>query len=183
MRLSSRTWIGPAMLIAGALSLAACNRQPTKTYGLNQVVQARGMTLGGSSLDLSEDYAGRPVLLNVWASWCGPCKLELPELKQLRRTYKSKGLAIVGINVDTNNQQSRARAVRDRFALPFPSVADAQSSIANQLGATALPTTVLLDRQHRIVWRHQGLLRADHPLLKAKIEAVLSEPKPNPPKQ
>lgn len=134
------------------------------------------MTLAGDSLDLSADYAGRPVLLNVWASWCGPCKLEMPELKQIRRTYKARGLAIVGINVDTHNQQDRARAVRDRFGLPFPSIADAQSVLANQLRASALPTTVLVDRKHRVVWRHQGLLRADHPALKAKLEEALAEP-------
>lgn len=125
----------------------------------------------GESLDLGEDYAGKPVLLNVWASWCGPCKMEFPALIDLHR---KRGISIVGVNVDGAGQTRRALSVKQRFALPFPSFKDSSSILANRLGATALPTSVLLDAEHKVVWSHQGLLRANDPGLHRKLDELLA---------
>lgn len=141
----------------------------------DEPVVARGMTIAGHSLDLGEDYAGKPVLLNVWASWCGPCKMEFPALIKLRR---DRGLSIVGVNVDAAGQTSRALRVKQRFALPFPSFKDPNSVLANRLGATALPTSVLLNAKHQVVWSHQGLLKASDPGLNRKLDKLMASPTP-----
>lgn len=159
------------------LCLAGCNREHGAAPKAGGPLVARGMTLSGESLDLGEDYAGKAVLVNVWASWCGPCKMEMPELKRIHARFGPRGLAIVGVNVDSPGQERGARAVKKRFALPFPSIKDPSSVIAGRVGASALPTSVLLNRQHKVVWRHQGLLRAEHPKLNRVLEEVLAPAK------
>lgn len=164
-----------ALPLVAALGMAACKQEgPQSKLRSDASVQLRGMTLSGESLDLESDFQGKPVLLNLWASWCGPCKLEMPELRTLHRRHKDAGLAIVGINVDSAGQERQAKAVQRRFALPFPSVKDPSSSVSDRLGTRALPTSILLDRNHREIWRHQGLLRADNPGLAKKIQETLA---------
>lgn len=158
----------------------ACRSKSPVRLGPNDPVEVRGITLDGESLDLGADFAGRPVLLNAWASWCGPCKLEFPELVQLYRKYGKRRLAIVGINVDAAGQLRRARAVAQRFSLPFPSVQDPNSVVANHIGARALPTSLLLDPAHKVVWRHEGMLRADNPHLLKALARTLSAPLSSP---
>lgn len=171
--LFQRSYGSPVLGLVLGLVLAGCKGGPTPKLGPNEPVEARGMTLAGEALDLGADYAGRPVLLNLWASWCGPCKLEFPELVALHKQHKAKGLVFLGVNVDSHGQQKRAKAVQQRFALPFPSILDPSSALSNRLGTSALPTTLLLDAQHKVVWRHEGLLRADNPSLAEALKKVL----------
>lgn len=159
-------------LVALSATLFGCQRDihaPQLRNG--DPVIARGMTIAGESLDLGEDYAGKPVLLNVWASWCGPCKMEFPALLKLQR---DRGISIVGVNVDSAANTRRALSVKQRFALPFPSFKDPSSRLANRLGATALPTSVLLNAQHKVVWSHQGLLRANNASLGRKLDEIFA---------
>lgn len=108
------------------------------------VVSGRTITLAGA--------AGKPVVLNAWASWCAGCAAEAPALAAFARSHPE--VAVVGI--DLEDQRRAATSFVRRFALGFPSIFDSDAVTAARLGISGLPTTLFLDRRHRIVSRIVG---------------------------
>ena len=111
-----------------------------------------------TSLDGAEtvelvDFRGRPVLLNFWASWCGPCRMELPELEKLQEELKSTGFAVIAVNMD----RSPAQGIRflEMNHLDVPAYRLDNRTLA-MLGVKSLPTNVLLDRNGRPVQLYRG---------------------------
>lgn len=104
-------------------------------------------TAGGDSLALS-DLAGRVVVLNVWASWCGPCRQEMPELDSLARTLGPYGLSVVGVTID--DDRDAARAVATALGVAYPLLFD-DGRMTERLGASGvMPVTYVLDRDRRL---------------------------------
>ncbi len=93
------------------------------------------------------DYAGKPVVLNFWASWCGPCRAELPALVSFAAAHQE--VAVVGVNFQ--DAPGEARRLHDELGVTFPSIADPRGEIAAELGLRGMPTTFFLDSEHRIV--------------------------------
>jgi thiol-disulfide isomerase/thioredoxin len=93
-----------------------------------------------------EQWAGKPVLVNVWGSWCHPCR---DEAKELRRFLARHPGSVLGI--DVQDSSAGAKAFRLRYHLSFPSIADPKDVLAGRLRATGTPITYFLDRRHRIV--------------------------------
>jgi cytochrome c biogenesis protein CcmG, thiol:disulfide interchange protein DsbE len=91
---------------------------------------------------------GKPALINFWASWCGPCKKEAPELARLQHALGGAG-ALVG--VDWNDARSGARAFVRKYGWTFPNLRDADGAAGNRYGLNGLPNTFVLDRDGRIV--------------------------------
>lgn len=113
---------------------------------------------------------GRPVVVNKWASWCGPCRTEFPAFQQLG-TQLGKRVAFVGVNAKDN--RADAAGFLEEFPLPFPSYIDPDEEIARDIGAPAnYPITVFYDENGRRAFIHQGGYRdADH--LRADVERYL----------
>lgn len=129
------------------------------------------MWLDGSRFDLAE-RRDKVVLLNIWATWCGPCRFEIPELQTLHDRYKAKNFEVVGVSVD----ESGVEAVKEFVAeqkMTYPIALDAEGKLANMLQTSVLPTTVLLDRSGKIVWKRYGLIEKDDEELKGAIEKAL----------
>lgn len=93
------------------------------------------------------DFAGKPVVLNFWASWCGPCRAELPDLISFAEAHPEA--AVVGVNFQ--DTPGEARRLHDELGVTFPSIADPRGEIAAELGLRGMPTTFFLDSEHRIV--------------------------------
>ncbi|MFQ5425553.1 MAG: TlpA family protein disulfide reductase [Gaiellales bacterium] len=93
------------------------------------------------------EYAGQPVVLNFWASWCGPCRAELPALQELSEAHPEA--QVVGVNF--MDSPSDARALQEEIGFTFPSVADPGGNWFGQMGVKGMPTTFFLDEQHRVV--------------------------------
>jgi thiol-disulfide isomerase/thioredoxin len=114
-------------------------------------VEASGDDLAGDPLDLA-DYRGKVVVLNVYASWCPPCRTEMPTVVQLADHADASQVAYVGVNIRDND--SAARAFGDKVGIDFPSFADPSSavllSLSDELGPYSLPSTVVLDREGRV---------------------------------
>ena len=128
-------------------------------------------TLEGKPLSLA-DYRNKVVLLNFWATWCGPCRAEIPDLVQLQNKYKDQ-LQILGLVVDEEDQQAVKNFV-DEFAINYP-VAMAKNELRVQYGGiAALPTSFLLDAQGRVVQKHEGL--HDPVLYEVEIRSLLGLP-------
>ncbi len=110
-----------------------------------------GTSLTGKPLSVA-DHAGQVVVLNVWGSWCGPCRSEAPQLAAAARELAKQDVAFLGINVRDDGQQERALAFVRNFDVPYPSIYDPDGStlLGLQPKARAIPSTVVLDQQGRV---------------------------------
>ncbi|HWO93699.1 MAG TPA: redoxin domain-containing protein [Dehalococcoidia bacterium] len=112
----------------------------------------------GGSVRLS-DYGGRPVFVNFWATWCKPCRQEIPEMVEAFDRYAGEGLVIIAINV----QESRdaAQGFVDEFGMDFPVGLDVRGDVAEAYRVLGLPTSFFIDRNGVIQAIHRGPLNAD----------------------
>lgn len=150
----------------------------TGTSGLKPPAERKAMNLEPlAQLDSNGQWSlaahhGQVVLINYWATWCGPCQEELPSLLQISREYTPKGLAIIGISLDAGaDAPARVRQFAARFRVPYTLALPAPETINTMV--FALPTTLLIDRQGRIAKTYQGAVPSDD--LTKDISALLAE--------
>lgn len=127
--------------------------------------------LTGSPLRLS-DLKGKVVLLNFWATWCPPCKEEMPSMERLYRRYKDKGFTILAVSIDSGGPEPVA-AFAKKFGLTFPIVLDPKMTVANQYSVRGLPATFLIDRRGTIAAVAIGPRDWDGKAAHAAIESLL----------
>jgi cytochrome c biogenesis protein CcmG, thiol:disulfide interchange protein DsbE len=118
------------------------------------------------------DHRGEVVLINYWATWCGPCQEETPGLASLARELGPRGLAVVGVSMDTGDR-TKVRDFAARFQVNYPVVfPEAMSQLGS--GMAGLPTTILVDRNGRVAKTYVGAVRrAD---FEVDVNAVMGEP-------
>ncbi|MEU9447107.1 TlpA disulfide reductase family protein [Streptomyces sp. NPDC048277] len=170
-----------ALLLTSSLAvpLAACApRQETGGSPVSPLVRVAAADrkaapdLSGSDLDgrtvRLADYRGKVVVLNVWASWCGPCRAEAPELSSVQRELAAKGVQVLG--VDTDAERGKGRAFQDEHKLAYPSLHDPAGRQLLRLPrgyrAPALPYTLFIDRDGRIAAKYVS------PLTETQVRAV-----------
>ncbi len=126
--------------------------------------------LDGEMVKLS-DFKGKVLLVDFWASWCGPCRRENPKVVRLYEAYKDKGFEILGVSLDSKDDRWKKAIVQDK--LTWPQVSDLkgwQNAAAKMYGVRSIPTTLLLDAEGKIIGRnYRG------PALEAKLKEVLGE--------
>lgn len=111
--------------------------------------------LAGNTVRLS-DYRDRPVILNFWASWCGPCRLEMPELEQAQLDYDRNGLVVLLINQQESPEQVQAFA--DELGLTAPVLLDSETQVGEAYGAFYLPSTVFIGPDGVVSAIHRGII-------------------------
>jgi len=107
----------------------------------------------GQNMRLQEQR-GHVVLVNFWASWCGPCKQEMPHLNRLYEKYRASGFVLLGVNIDEDPRQAAASA--QRMGLKFPVLLDGDKRVSRQYELSSMPSTVLIDRDGRVRHVHLG---------------------------
>jgi thiol-disulfide isomerase/thioredoxin len=138
-------------------------------------IELAGDLLAGGSLDLA-DLRGSVVVVNVWGSWCGPCRREAPELQEASDRLAEDRVRFVGLN--TRDQVEPARAFTDRFGIEFPSILDPdgrlQLAFSDTLPPAAIPSTLVLDREGRVAARIIGPLESSA-ILRGLASQVVDE--------
>ncbi|HTW74753.1 MAG TPA: TlpA disulfide reductase family protein [Steroidobacteraceae bacterium] len=126
----------------------------------------------GKPVSLS-DLKGQVVLINFWASWCGPCRQEMPILDQLYRSYQAAGFTLLGVNVEPN------AADADKFLkdtpVSFPILFDPKSTVSNLYQVSGMPSTIIVDRDGRIRYVHHGYKPGDEGEYLNQIRALTQE--------
>lgn len=131
-------------------------------------------SLDGKQVKLS-DYAGKVVLVNIWAPWCGPCRIETPGFVKLHEQYRNKGFEILGVAVQTN--ETDVRSFVARYKVPWPT--GINEAVANAYGTYGLPDNYLFNADGTIAKHFFGYTREE--VLQPEIEAALKRAAPRSP--
>ncbi len=148
------------LLCLAAMTSFAFAKTPgeVEVGGLLREAQMQG--LSGPSKKLSA-FRGKPLLINVWASWCGPCRDEMGSLQRLSRRYGGKQFEVIGISTD--DYPDRATAFLKQTNTTFSNFIDSKLFLENMLGADRLPLTLLVDAQGRVLGKFYGAKQWDGP--------------------
>jgi thiol-disulfide isomerase/thioredoxin len=165
-----------ASATAALCLLAACERddQPrARPPEIGQPAPAyRTVSLAGDSVSLSQKR-GRVILLNVWATWCHPCRDEIPILQGLHERYATRGLDLIGVSVDAHGEEDTIREFARDFKMTYPVWLDPDERVQSTFLAIGVPATFLIDRQGVLRWRHVGPVRASDTTLLHELERAL----------
>jgi cytochrome c biogenesis protein CcmG, thiol:disulfide interchange protein DsbE len=164
-------------VIVSVLALTACTRQDQPKadgrveVGLPAPAYAT-ISLAGDSVSLASQK-GKVVLLNIWATWCHPCRGEIPELQAIHTRYRDRGLELIGVSVDTDGADDAIRTFMKDFKMTFPVWRDPDERISTQFLAVGVPATFLIDRQGVLRWRKTGPIAPNDTSLASAIEKAL----------
>ncbi len=119
-----------------------------------------------------EQYKGKVVYLDFWASWCGTCRISMPQIEQLHQDLKSKGFEVVGINVDQDPEDGRAFLAE--HPVSFATLSDPKGVTPKKFKLIGMPTSYLIDAQGIVRLVHQGFRQGDVEHLRYEIEELLT---------
>src|SRR5580658_6499953 len=147
-----------------ATAASAAGDEPAPTFSLPG--------RGGTSVDLAQ-YKGQVVMINFWASWCVPCRQEMPLLESIYKKYKPLGFTLIGVNVEPD--QKDAETFLKQTPVSFPVLFDAKSQVSGLYNVQGMPTTVFIDRKGNVRLVHQSYVDGDENLYMNQIRTLIRE--------
>jgi peroxiredoxin len=132
---------------AGTASSAIAPSTPAPDFTLH--------SMSGPNMRLKEQR-GRVVMVNFWATWCAPCRQEMPQLNRLYQKYRSAGFVLLGVNVD--DDPSKAAEVATKLGVTFPVLLDPEKNVSKLYDLSTMPSTVIIDRDGKVRYVHRGYL-------------------------
>ncbi len=162
-------------LLIALTSLAAITTLPIVKAADETAIPAPNFTLkslSGENIKLN-DLRGEVVMINFWASWCGPCRQEMPLLERLYKRYQPMGFTLLGVNVEEDSQMA-INWLKDT-PVTFPILFDRENEVSEKYHVIAMPTTLLLDRDGNIRFIHQGYQPGVEKAYKRQIRELLKE--------
>jgi peroxiredoxin len=168
------------------LALAACGGSGAAAPGASAPAASSGSgatatdfaldDLAGNRFQLSDHLGKEVVLLDFWATWCDPCKAEMPQLVEMYKKHKDKGLLVVAVSIDGPESLAQVRGDAAQLGIPFPVVLDAESRVvASYNPRRSAPYSVLIDRKGHVVKQHDGYTAGDEVALEREVEAELAK--------
>lgn len=176
----SRQWLIVLIVIAGlCLGAAAMTRFAGDVAQVGVGAAAPEFRLpeiaSGDSVSLRERYAGKVTLVNIWATWCVPCRAEMPSMEQLYTALAPRGFAIAAVSIDEGTVEE-VRAFAQELGLTFDILHDRSTRIQQTYQTTGVPESFLLNREGVIVKRVIGAHDWNSPANRALVERLLDEP-------
>ncbi len=161
------------------LALAACGAEgrvaPPEVGNPAPAYAAAGMA--GDSVSLAA-LRGRVVLLNVWATWCHPCREEIPALQQLHERWGPRGLELVGVSVDNRADRPAVAEFARDYGMTYAVWLDPDERVSSTFRTLGVPSTFLIGRDGTILWKHVGPVNAGDPQLVRLLGEALAAPAP-----
>jgi thiol-disulfide isomerase/thioredoxin len=148
------------LLMTATLACSAFAATPGEVAIGSTLREAPMQGLSGSTQKLSE-FRGKPLIINVWASWCGPCLQEMGSLERIAQKYGGKQFNVIGISTD--DYWTNAKGFLQKTRITFPNFIDNRLFLENMLGADRLPLTLLVDAKGRVLAKVYGAQAWDSP--------------------
>jgi len=165
MRLTSRLLVAAAWLTACGEPLSDADKREMPSY--------EATSGDGAPLSL-EDLRGDAVLLNVWATWCAPCRQEIPFLAGLQTRYGASGFRVIGVSIDAAADREKVIATAPDFGINYDIWLDPEERIAGVMRYGGLPASMLIGRDGVVRWTHVGVIREDTPGFNDALREVLA---------
>jgi peroxiredoxin len=157
-----RSTLGAVLLVA--VATAADSSGPAPAFSLAD--------LAGQQASLGQ-YKGQVVMVNFWATWCGPCQQEMPLLDAMYKKYKPAGFTLLGVNVD--KEAPPVKALLDRKPVSFPVLLDPANQVSKAYNVNEMPSTVIVDRKGQIRYIHRGYHPGDENEYQDRIRQLIRE--------
>ncbi len=163
------------MAAAAAICALLVTLAPAATAGEAAPSPAADFTLpqrAGGDVSLAA-LKGEVVLINFWATWCGPCRQEMPLLEQIYQRYRPLGFTLLGVNVEEDSEG--ALRWLQQVPVSFPVLFDRENRVSKLYDVTAMPSTVIVDRQGRVRYVHYGYTPGTENLYQDQIRSLIRE--------
>jgi thiol-disulfide isomerase/thioredoxin len=154
-----------------ALGLSACG-EPAREAQQAETPVFKAVSLNGDEVSLAS-LRGEAVLLNVWATWCAPCREEIPYLAELHATEGVNGLRVIGVSIDAARDRGKVAEQAPQLGITYDIWLDPEERIAGVMRYAGVPASMLLDRDGVVRWKHVGVLRATTPGFSEALGDVL----------
>ena len=174
-----------APVLALVLATPGCTGKPERAPDAEPVAgfpvapELTGKTVTGETISLA-DLRGRVVLLNAWATWCEPCKKELPELARLHQSREQDGLTVLGVSVDKVRLLPEVRRLMKDNGVTYPVIFDPDGQVVGAFQIRGYPTSFIIGRDGTLRWRRDGIIEENDGEVGKQLKLVLSEPAPAP---
>src|SRR5690606_27710681 len=164
---------GLKLVLSGLVFVLAAAAVPAATGLVGQPAPDFALkSASGQNLRLSE-YRGEVVMINFWATWCGPCRQEMPLLDELYDRYQRVGFQLLGVNIDDDS--SKAMNMAAELGVSFPVLFDSNKSVSREYEVQTMPVTILVDRNGTVRHVHQGYKPGYEEKYLTEIRALLRE--------
>lgn len=158
MLVKSRATLVCTLLLSGLLAAVVSVPRASALDAGAKMPEIGLKDLSGKTVDLAS-LAGKVVIVDFWATWCAPCKEELPELEKLHKKYGPKGLVVVGVSVD--KESGGLKPFLDKLKISFPVVHDADHAVSGKYSPPRMPSSYIVDRKGIVRYVHGGYRASD----------------------
>jgi thiol-disulfide isomerase/thioredoxin len=166
----SKCFLILCLFAIGAFFLPYCAKKPIEPASAPDLTLR---TIEGQEVTLS-GLRGKVVLLDFWATWCGPCKESIPHLVQLYRSYQDKGFELIGMSMDKMGEVEMVRRFVKSMDLPYPIIMT-PDEVTRSYKITGIPTTILIDKEGKVREKIVGFNRAIGQQITARVAELISE--------
>lgn len=160
----SKKLLGLGVMLAAGFFVAQVSADPAPDFTLP--------SSAGDNIRLAEQR-GQVVMLNFWASWCGPCRKEMPLLDEMSKRYSAAGFVLYGVNVEEDNTD--AKKLIKELGVSFPILYDTESKASSLYNVDAMPTTVVIDKKGEIRFVNRGYKAGDENKYRDQIRELIKE--------
>ncbi len=162
------------MLIQFVLAVTLTLSNPPSNHQVGKKAPEFSLPATNGETVALQSFRGKVVLLNFWATWCGPCREELPELARVQEKYRRRGLAIIAVTVD--NELENVRGFLKKYDLKLQALWDKRKKVAGTYGVEKMPSSYLIDRNGVVRFIHRGYNADELKRIENEIDELLDKP-------